>query len=170
MNIIKLFVFLVLSGCVPNATVYYRPTVDVESTHEKGHCVPTERYVHFTIKAKDQTFKVRGYGNTYSNSYGEVVEFQFVISGKWSEIKYINDEFYMMVPDTNKKINPIKIYGEVREFDGFSSFNTGAIFSKQGGDSFDVVFPSLIIDGEKIELPILHIKRTIWMGISPFNC
>lgn len=167
---ISILIFFVLVGCVPNATVYYKPTVDVESTHEKSHCVPTEKYVHFNIKTKNQTLKVRGYGNTYPTSKGEVAEGQFVISGKWNEIKYKNEDFYMMAPDINEKIKPTKIYGDVHDYDGYSSFNSGAVFSKQNGDSFDISFITLIIDGEDVKLPILHIKRTIWIGISPFNC
>jgi len=163
-------IIFALIGCVPNATVYYKPTVDVESTHEKSHCVPTEKYVHFEIITKKQILKIRGYGNTYSTSDGEVAEGQLVIYGKWDEIKYENKEFYVLVPGINKKIKPIKTYGEVHNFDSYSSFNSGAIFPKQVGDSFDLIFPALIIDGEKIELPILHIKKTIWIGISPFNC
>ena len=165
-----ILIFSFLVGCVPNATVYYRPTVDIESTHEKSHCVPTEKYVHFNIKTKGQILKIRGYGNTYSHSYGEGTEGQFVITGNWNEIKFKNEEFYIMVPNINEKVKPIKIYGEVHNFDGYSSFNSGAVFPKQNAGSFDVIFPSLIIDGEEIELPILHIKRTIWTGISPFNC
>ena len=167
---ICILIFFILVGCAPNATRYYRPTVDVESTHEKSHCVPTEKYVYFNIKTKDQTLKVRGYGNTYSTSHGEVVEGQFVIYGNWNKIKYKDEEFYIMPPDINEKIKPIEIYGKVHDFDSYSSFNSGAVFPKQGGDSFDMIFPSLIIDGEEVELPILHIKRTIWIGISPFNC
>jgi len=163
-------IIFILVGCVPNATVYYKPTVDVESTHEKSHCVPTEKYVHFNIKTKDQILKIRGYGNTYSSSEGEVVEGQLVIYGNWHEIKYQNDEFYMMVPGFKEKFKSLKIYGEVHDNDGYLSFNSGAIFSKHGVDSFDLIFPALLIDGEKIDLPILHIKKTIWIGISPFNC
>lgn len=174
MKSIKFIIFtsitFVLIGCVPNATVYYKPTVDVESTHEKSHCVPTEKYVHFEISTKKQILKIRGHGTTYSTSDGEVAEGQFVIYGKWNDVKYENDKFYLIVPGINKKIKPLKTYGEVHNFDDYSSFNSGAIFPKQVGDSFDLVFPSLIIDGEKIDLPILHIKKTIWIGISPFNC
>jgi hypothetical protein len=165
-----ILIFFVFVGCVPNATFYYKPAVDVESTHDKSHCVPTEKYVIFNIKTKDQTLKVRGYGNTYLTYHGEVSEGQFVIYGNWNEIKFKNEDFYIMTPDMSEKFKPIKIYGEVHDFDGYSSFNSGAVFPKQEGDSFDVIFPSLIIDGEEVKLPILHIKRTVWMGISPFNC
>ncbi|ABM03107.1 hypothetical protein Ping_1280 [Psychromonas ingrahamii 37] len=165
-----ILIFSVLVGCVPNATVYYKPLVDVESTHEKSHCVPTEKYVNFIIKTKDQTLKVRGYGNTYSTSHGEVSEGQFVIYGNWNEINFKNEDFYITAPAINDKSKPIQIYGEVHDFDGYSSFNSGAVFPKQDGDSFDVIFPSLIIDGEEVKLPTLHIKRTVWIGISPFNC
>lgn len=167
---IGILIFFVLVGCVPNATVYYKPTVDVESTHEKSHCVPTEKYVHFNIKTKKQTLKVRGYGNTYPTSNGEVAEGQFVISGNWKEIKYKNEGFYITAPNINEKIKSIKIYGEVHDYDGYSSFNSGAVFPKKNGESFDIIFPTLIIDGEEVKLPILHIQRTIWIGISPFNC
>ncbi len=174
MRIIKfgvcVLIFFILFGCVPNATLYYRSTVDFESTHEKSHCVPTEKYVHFNILTKNQILKVRGYGNTYSTSHGEVSEGQFVIYGSWNEIKFKNKEFYILAPDTNEKIKPLEVYGEVHNFGSDSSFNSGAVFPKQDGDSFDVIFPSLIIDGEEVKLPILHVKRTIWIGISPFNC
>lgn len=167
-----IYVSIVISliGCVPNATVYYKPTVDIQSTHEKSHCVPTEKYVHFNIKSKDRTFRVRGYSNTYSHSYGKGTEAQLVIYGKWNKIKYKNNNFYIAIPGTDKKIKPTKIYGEVHNQDGSSQFNSGAVFPKQDADKFDVIFPPLIIDGEEIELPVLHVKRTIWVGISPFNC
>ena len=162
--------FIVLVGCVPNATTYYRPTVDIESTHEKSHCVPTEKYVHFNIKTKNQTLKIRGYGSTYPTSSGEFSEGQFVITGNWQEIKYKNDEFYLIDPDSSTKTKAIKIYGDVHDYKNKSSFNSGAVFPRQKGDSFDVIFPPLLIDGEEVELPILHIEKKIWMGISPFNC
>ena len=163
-------IFSFIVGCVPNATVYYRPTVNVESVHEKSHCVPTEKYVYFNIRIKGQTLKVRGFGNTYSNSEGGGTEGQFIISGNWNEIGYKNKDFYIVVPGIDLKIKSIKTYGDVHKNDGSLSFNSGAVFPKQNGDNFDIIFPPLIIDGEEIELPILHIKRTIWFGISPFNC
>jgi hypothetical protein len=150
--------------------MYYRPTVDVESTHEKSHCVPTEKYVHFNIKVKNKSFRVRGYGNTYSHSWGEGTEVQLVVQGKWDEIKYKNDYFYITSPERNEKVTPKKIYGKVHKHNGESSFNFGAVFPKQDEDRFDAFFPPLIIDGEEVELPVLHIKKTIWIGISPFNC
>ena len=155
---------------MPNATVYFKPTVDVESTHEQSHCVPTEKYVHFNIKAKNRTFNVRGYGNSYSHSYAEGTEGQYVISGIWKEIKYKNNDFYILIPGSNEKIKPKKVYGETHDYKDHSMFNSGAVFPRLDADSFDVIFPPLIIDGEEVELPVLHIKRTIWMGISPFNC
>jgi hypothetical protein len=161
---------IVLAGCVPNATVYYRPSVNVASTHEKSHCVPIENHVLFDIKTKSQTLTVRAYGTIYSTSRGEFAEGQYVINGNWQEIKYINDKFYITTPDIAEKVAPIKIYGEVHRYDGYSSFNSGAVFPRPKSDTFDVTFPPLLIDDEEVELPVLHIKRTIWMGISPFNC
>lgn len=159
-----------LIGCAPNATVYYRPSVDIESVHEKSHCVPTEKYVYFNIKSKDRTFRVRGYSNTYSHSYSTGTEAQLVVTGKWKEIKYKNDDFYITIPGTDKKIKPTKTYGEIHQYNSDSQFNSGAVFPKQDADKFDVNFPPLIINGEEIKLPVLHVKRTIWVGISPFNC
>lgn len=161
---------VMMTGCLPNATMYYRPTVDVDSTHEKSHCVPTEKYVHFNINTKGQTLKVRGHGDSYSYSYAVGTEGQYVIYGTWKEIKYKNDDFYLVIPGSNNKIKPKKTYGERYDYDGYSMFNSGAVFSKQNSDSFDVTFPTLVVDGEEIELPILHVKKTIWTGISPFNC
>lgn len=159
----------ILTGCVvPNATVYYRPTVDVNSTHEKSHCVPTEKYVHFNLKTKNQILKVRGYGSIYA--YGEKSEGQFIIKGKWNKIKYKNKNSYLIVPDTNKKIKPLKIYDELHNYDDYSSFNFSIVFPKPNTDRFDIVFPPLIIDDEEIKLPILHIEKKVWIGISPFNC
>lgn len=161
-----------LVGCVPNATTYYRPSVDLESTHEKGHCVPTEKYVHFKIKTKNQTLKIRGYGNTYSTYKGNFSEAQYVISGKWNNISYKNNDFIIVGSGNNQKVKSQKIYEKVNISHSDSSlmFNSSAVFPKQEGDSFDVYFPLLIIDGEEIKLPVLHIEKTIWMGISPFNC
>lgn len=161
---------IVMSGCLPNATMYYRPTVDVDSTHEKSHCVPIEKYVHFRINTAAQVLRVRGYGDSYSHSHAEGTEGQYVIYGNWKEIKYKNDDFYLAIPGSNDKIKPKKTYGERHNYEGYSMFNSGAVFPKQDSDSFDVVFPPLLVDGEEIELPILHVKRTIWAGISPFNC
>ncbi len=97
---------LLLAGCVPNATVYYRPSVDIPSTHEKSHCVPTENYVIFTIKTKSQILKVRGYGSisTYRDEFAEA---QYVIDGNWNEIKYKNDKFYIMASGGTEKVAPI---------------------------------------------------------------
>ena len=168
-----LFILISLAGCLPNATVYYRPSVDVESTYEQGHCVPVDKYVFFNIKSKSQTLTVRGYGDTYTGKDGELVSSgQYVISGRWEEIRYKNDDFYITGENSGEKIKAVRIYGEVHDSYTDSSlvFNSSAVFPKQEGDNFDIYFPMLIIDGEEIELPVLHIKKTIWMGMSPFNC
>ncbi len=172
-SVIWALMFVFLAGCVPNATVYYRPSVDVESTYEQGHCVPVDKYVFFNIKAKSQTLKVRGYGSTYTGAQGELVsEGQYVIFGNWNEIKYKNEDFYITGSDADGKVKAQKLYGEVNvsHSDSNSMFNSSAVFPKQDGNSFDVYFPPLIIDGEEIDLPVLHIEKTIWMGMSPFNC
>jgi len=132
--------------------------------------VPVEKYVHFTIETKNHTLKVRGYGNTYSHAYAKGSEGQYVISGNWKEIGYKNDDFFLVVPGREEKIRPTKIYHEQHRYADYSSYNSGAVFPKQDADSFDVIFPALIVDGEAIVLPVLHIKRTLWTGISPFNC
>jgi len=150
--------------------MYYRPTVDVDSTHEKSHCVPTEKYVHFNIQTKGGLLKVRGHGDSYSYSYAEGTEGQYVIYGTWREIGYKDDGFYLTISGSNEKIKPKKTYGEKYERDGNSMFNSGAVFPKQDSESFDVIFPPLVVDGEVVELPVLHVKKTIWAGISPFNC
>ena len=175
MKLIKLFIIAVISvllaSCVlPNATSYYRPTVDVKSSHVKGHCVPLERYVLFEINVKGKHYKFRGYGNTYSHNGGEGTEVQLIVEGTWNEIKYKNNEFYLIPKGGSKKIDPTKIYGEQHQYKDKQSFNSGAVFPKVGEDEFDAYFPQLIIDGEEIDLPVLHIKKTIWIGISPFNC
>lgn len=159
-----------LGGCFPNATVYYRPTVDVESTHEKSHCVPTEKYVHFTINTRGQALKVRGYGESYSLAHAEGTEAQYVISGTWKEIGYKNSDFRLSLPGRSDTIKPEKTYAERHDHDGYSTFNSGAVFPRQKAESFEVTFPTLVVDGEEIELPILRVRKTIWTGISPFNC
>lgn len=170
--LIGILIMIFMVGCLPNATTYYRPSVDIESVYEKGHCVPTEKYVHFKIKTKNQTLKIRGYGNTYSTSSGEFSEAQYVIIGVWNNISYKNDDYFIVGSDSNEKVKSQKIYEKVNvsHTDSSLMFNSSAVFPKQNGDGFDVYFPLLIIDGEEIELPVLHIEKKIWMGISPFNC
>lgn len=170
LSIIAVISVLLASCAVPNATSYYRPTVDVKSSHIKGHCVPLERYVLFEINVKGKVYKFRGYGNTYSHKWGEGTEVQLIVDGNWNEIKYKNNEFYLIPKGGSKKIQPTKIYGEQNQHKDELSYNSGAVFPKVEEDAFDAYFPPLIIDGEEIELPVLHIKKTIWVGISPFNC
>jgi hypothetical protein len=159
-----------IGGCVPNATIYFRPTVEIASTHEKSHCVPTEKFVHFTVEAGGSTLKVKGQADSYSRSYAEGTEGQYVIVGNWKEIRLKSNDFVLRTPGSTESIKPNKTYGDASSYDGYSMFNLGAVFPKQTSDSFHVRFPTLIVDGDEVELPVLHAKKTVWAGISPFNC
>lgn len=159
-----------LVGCVPNATTYYRPTVDLESTHEESHCVPTEKYVHFEVRIPQGALKVRGYGLTYKHGDDEGTEGQYVIDGLWKDIHYQNDVFYLTVPGSDVQIKPIKTYADLFEYATQSKLSSGAVFPKQTSDAFDVHFPPLIVDGTVIDLPVLHIQKTLCTWISPFDC
>lgn len=161
---------MLISGCVPNATFYYRPTVDVASSHEKSHCVPTEKTVHFTVDTRGSALKVRGQGDSYSHSYAAGTEGQYVIVGTWRDIALKNNDFQLLLPGRDHGIAPVKTYGDPSDHDGYSMFNLGAVFPLQSSDSFAVKFPTIIVDGEEVELPVLHVKKTVWAGISPFNC
>ncbi len=160
----------IFSACMPNATIYYRPTVAIPSSHEKGNCVPIEKYVHFTIPTKKGAIRVRGYGNTFSTSDGNFIEAQYVIYGNWNEIKYAGDDFSATVTGSDQTLQPTDFYGEVYQFEHTRMFNSGCVFKKPAGKSFEFTFPVLLIDGEEITLPVLHIEKKLWVGLSPFNC
>lgn len=169
-RVISLFLLLAITACVPNATMYFRPTVDIESTHQQAHCVPVDRFVLFNLKVKEQTLKVRGYGDTWSHPHGSGTEGQYVIEGKWDDIRYKNDGFYLLVTGSDIKVRPTKISGQVHHYEGYSTFNASAVFPEQNAARFDIYFPPLLVDGVEVELPVLHLKKTLWTGISPFNC
>jgi hypothetical protein len=169
-SILGLAALALIGGCLPNATIYFRPTVDIASTHEESRCVPTEKFVHFTVETGGSTLKVKGQGDSYSHPYAEGTEGQYVIVGNWKEIRLKSNDFDLRIPGSTESIKPNKTYGDASSYDGYSMFNLGAVFPKQSSDSFQVKFPVLIVDGEEVELPVLHVKKTVWAGISPFNC
>lgn len=159
-----------LTACVPNATSYYRPSVDFKSYHEKAHCVPVEKFVHFTIEYEKGILEIRGSGSIYSTGKGKRASGQYVIEGKWAEIKYKDDNFYYSDANSTERLKAKEIFGKVYQYRDSKMFNSEAVFDNPSSDNFDVIFPKLIVDGEELSLPVLHVEKKIWMGISPFNC
>ena len=166
-------ILTLLMGCAPKAKVYYRSSVEIESTREKQHSEPTEKYVYFDMETKNKTLSIRGYeipknqalkirghGETYSTSEGEFSEGQYVVFGNWRKIGYKNEDFFIAGSGNDEKVKSRNYYGEEHHLHEYNSYyKFGAVFPKQNGDNFDVFFPPLIIDGEEIQLPVLHIEK-----------
>ena len=172
-----------LVGCVPNAAIYHRPSA--EGGQVVSDCAGVPRRIE--LKVGNLPFSV--YATTtrregvVSLSFGlkplEVVEF--------SSFRFSSDNFRIRDLSTNKLRDPSAI--SVYRNDGSDSvlapylypedarsallgapFLVSIHFPEELPRSFELLSPSLILDGIGRDFPVIRFERKTWVGISPFNC
>lgn len=177
--IIYLLVTIILGGCVPNAVTYYQPSSDGGHIREAG-CVPTASLLDFTLRNSHGHLPIRALAD--NGSYVNQIAL-FIFKGNWKTFRFSSTDF--RIYDLDKKI--ILHPAEVRTFSekGMHPLTTDPYvieneklpiseiqitLTEMLPEHFELLSPSIIIDGEEIEFPIIRFEHKVWVGISPFNC
>jgi len=185
LNKLVLFSFLVLalSGCAPNAVTYYRPAADGGQVRARN-CVPVESLLDLEIKNTHKSIEIRAWADDGKHINQVYIGF----SGElWSNINFTSTDFKVIDLDRNITIEILSVFAD--KHDGFTKLNTEPYtaphlraglqiprFSVQirlpdpMPKNFELSIPSVVIDGDEIELPTIRFERKVWVGISPFNC
>lgn len=174
--ILLIFISLpVLSSCVPNATTYYYPSADGGVVHAK-RCVPTESLLDINIEGNHESIQIRTYAH-------EAKLFDFVYlgfsRGAWERINFTSTDFKIIDLENNSTISDLSVF--TLKHDGFSKLNTEPYAASDVNyvqvrlpepmpEKFELIVPSVIVDGDKIKIPAIRFERKLWVGISPFNC
>ena len=168
---------LVMTGCVPNTTVYYRPSMEGGQILAR-HCVPTKSIIEFGTLPL-QVSLVEG-NNGWSVIMGLPVKrpphtswqtFHFTSSNMQlrnldnGELITLQQAFVLRDDDSNSIITP---YRPLRP--GRWLFTVDMKLPTPPPNEFELLVPSMVIDGHEVHFPPIHFERKMWMGISPFNC
>jgi len=168
-----------LSGCVPNAVIYYQPSVDGGQLRS-SRCVPTKSLLDFTVRNSHEYMPIRTFAD--NGSYVHQVAL-FFSKGPWEKFYFTSTDFRIYDLDKKIMIRPSSVltYSE----NGFRPLTAEPYSMKDGKlpvseiqitladklpANFELVSPSIVIDEEEIEFPTIHFERKVWVGISPFNC
>jgi len=181
--VILLYLFLVFffSGCVPNAVTYYRPTSDGGNVLAR-HCVPTKSIIEFNLPNTSGRLHVR----VWADNGKDINQISIFFSGKeWSDIHFVSTDF--QIHDIEKDIVMAASSVLAYTADGVSNltadpylappklpglyrFHVQINSSDQLPSNFELISPSIVIDGEEIVFPLIRFEQKLWIGISPFNC
>ncbi len=179
MSVIKTvpFVLLMLTGCVPNATSYYYPSIEGGRVLAR-HCVPTESIIEFG-SLPIQASVIEG-------NNGWIVLLTLPAKRPpqptWQTFHFTTPDFRAHYPDRGGTSDRLQV--SVLRDDKSDSVvepyhppRPGswlyAIDIKLPGpppEKFEILLPSLMIDGREVRYPPLRFERKTWVGISPFNC
>jgi hypothetical protein len=175
------FLLLSLSGCVPNAVRYYRPTVDGGKLL-KPRCVPTESIVEFRLPGANGRLHVRAWANNGKH----VNQISLFFSGKaWKTIQFESTNFQIhdlekhVITDASSVLAYIsdstsnlatKPYLAPPERPGLFRFHVQINSSDPLPSTFELIVPSIVVDGETIAFPSIRFEQKQWLGVSPLNC
>ncbi len=179
--ILCLFLLSSIVGCIPNAVTYYRPTSNIGNVLT-GHCIPTDSAIEFKLPSHNSHIRVR----VWADNGDEIKQVSIFFSGEgWNEIHFTSANFQIHNIENNTITVPSSVIAY--KTDGFSNVFTepylapperpGAfrfqiqINSKNPlPNSFELLSPTIVIDGEDIEFPPIRFDKKQWIGISPLNC
>ena len=170
-------VLLMLTGCVPNVTTYYYPSMDGGQVLAR-HCVPTESIIAFG-ELPIQASVIEG-------NNGWFVSLRLPSKrpplSTWQAFHFTSSDFHVRYPDsgvTTERL-PVSVLRDDKSDSMVEPYHPPrprtwlyAIYVKLPGpppEKFELLIPSLVIDGREIRFLPLRFERKIWMGISPFNC
>jgi len=171
------FVLLIpaLSGCLPNAVSYHRPTVE-GGRNPSARCVPIQSTVDLNVGL----MPVRAGLNRKH-------VFLSLSRMPWQTLRFSSAEFRIRDLQTNRTIEPSAV--EVFRDDGSKSLTApypeaAGTRAARGGSSFwihvnlqdpipevfELIAPSVIVDGVEETFPAIRFERQQWIGMSPLNC
>ena len=146
-------------------------------------CVPTDSMLDFEIKNTRSSVKIR------TRAGGNLVYLGF--SGNlWSSINFTSIDFMIRDLEKNTTMQPLSVHAH--EHDSYGPLQTGPYvappnspvaqaanlprfsvdinFAEPMPKHFELVSPSILVNGEEIEFPSIRFEKKLWMGISPINC
>ena len=100
------------------------------------------RRLHLKLDSKPNRYSTRG---TVASS---------VMAYKADSIESLTSEPYLAPP----------------ERPGLPRFHVQINLHRPLPNSFELLSPTVVIDGEEIKFPVMRFEQRQWMGISPFNC
>ena len=172
---------LLLEGCVPNVVTYYRPVVDGGKVL-KPHCVPTESIVEFNLPNINGRLHVRAWADN-GNHVNQIALF---FSGKaWREIHFTSTDFRIRDFEEKSILTASSVLAYKADSIGnltaepyfappvrpwLSRFQVQINSNRPLPNSFELLSPTIVIDGEEIKFPVIRFEQKQWIGISPFNC
>lgn len=170
-------VLLLLTGCVPNATSYYRPSMEGGRVLAR-HCVPTESIVEFG------SLPMQASANDGSNALFISLSLpsKRPAQSAWQTFHFAAPEFRVRNLDSGVMIEGVSVRvlrddSSDSVVDPYHPPRAGSwlysIDVKLPGpppEKFELLIPPLMIDGREVRYPPIRFERKIWMGISPFNC
>ncbi len=171
------FVLLMLTGCVPNATSYYRPSMEGGQVLAR-HCVPTESIVEFGALPMQASASDGNNALFVSLSLPSKRPTQTA----WQTFHFATPDFRVRDLESGATVEGLSV--RVLRDDGSDSLlepyrpprPSGWLYSvdvKLPGPpsaKFELLIPALVIDGHEVRYPPIRFERKTWVGISPFNC
>lgn len=169
--------FLTQLGCVPNAAIYYRPSM------EGGHilarrCVPTESIVEFGALPM-QASVIEGH-RAWEIALG--LRPMKTLQPTWQTFHFATSDFYVrdLVSGITTNSLPISVLRDDKSSSAIEPYRMAGrgqglftIYVELPGrppERFEFLLPPLLIDGKEVRFPPIRFERKVWTGISPFNC
>lgn len=171
-----------LTGCVPNATTYYRPSYEGGRVGT-GHCVPTESHLFFQVGPA----ALRATG-----SYDGSVVILEVLSqfhsqrehlplSDWKVLRFTTGTFAVRDLDsgvttqnlTVRVLRPDKSDSVLEPYQqrvgkDVSNFYVEVYLPTPPAKRFDLLSPPIDVDGKEFAFPTIRFEKKLWVGISPF--
>lgn len=165
---------LLLTGCAPNATVYYRPSVDGGKV-VAAHCVPTQSNIDFQVGSLPFRARANEGQNativslTPSKSSWKTFHFttaNFAMRNLGSGVTTRNLMVRVMRHDKSDSIiEPFHAQTAKGHF-----YWLDVYLPRPTPENFEILSPPIMVDDQEFQFPPIRFERKGWMGISPFNC
>jgi len=144
--------------------------------------VPTESIVELDLPDTNGRLHVRAWADN-GKYVNQIVLF---FSGKaWREIHFTSTDFRIRDLDENSTLRASSVtaykadniaslttepYLAPPERPGLPRFHVQIRSDRPLPNNFELLSPTIVIDGEEMKFPVMQFKKKQWMGISPFNC
>lgn len=163
-----------LTGCVPNATQYYRPSVEGGRQLTTGHCVPLPRAVVFQVGPLPvRALLGAGARTTYVDlRLGDRADLPDAAAASWQSYHFTADRFLMRDLARDTLSGPLTRFTSSPDVTETSTQPrwVEVRIPKPLPARFEFISPPIMVDGQSLPFPVIRFEKTLWMGISPFNC
>ena len=165
-----------LAGCVPNAASYYAPSVADGQVVTSGHCVPLPTDAVFQVGTLPARARVmEGYRSTYiAVRLGSDLMTTSDPKPSWRTFHFTRDRFLVRDLARNVDMTFDKVMNRDRSLPvtapTIAPYWLEIHLPKPVPASFELISPSIVVDGQEYPFPPIKFERKLWVGISPFNC